>query len=76
MTVSFLKYFPWQAMNFLQCSTHFLKMCCKLQEDSGTGATAMRFIFHIHFPISKVLPPLENHSSSHCIISIGLMDEL
>jgi hypothetical protein len=25
--VSFLKYLPWQAMHFLQCSTHFLKMC-------------------------------------------------
>jgi hypothetical protein len=28
--VSFLKYLPWQAMHFLQCSTHFLKMCCRL----------------------------------------------
>jgi hypothetical protein len=26
--VSFLKYLPQQAMHFLQCSTHFLKMYC------------------------------------------------
>jgi hypothetical protein len=32
--------------------------------------------FHIHFSVSKALPPLENRSSSHCIVSIGLMDEL
>jgi hypothetical protein len=25
VTVSFSKYLPWQAMHFLQCSTHFLK---------------------------------------------------
>jgi len=25
--VSFLKYLPWQAMHFIQCSTHFLKTC-------------------------------------------------
>jgi hypothetical protein len=28
--VSLLKYLPWQAMHFLQCSTHFSKMCCRL----------------------------------------------
>jgi hypothetical protein len=28
--VSFLKYLPWQVMHFLQCSTHFSKMWCKL----------------------------------------------
>jgi hypothetical protein len=28
VTVSFLKYLPWQAMFFLQRSTHFSKMCC------------------------------------------------
>jgi hypothetical protein len=27
VTVSFSKYFRWQAMNFLQRSTHFLKTC-------------------------------------------------
>jgi hypothetical protein len=26
VTVSFPKYLPWQAMHFLQCSTHFSKM--------------------------------------------------
>jgi hypothetical protein len=51
-------------------------ICCKLQKDSGTGAGAMRFIFHVCFSISKVLPPLENPSSSHCIIDTGLMDEV
>jgi hypothetical protein len=40
-------------------------VCQKLQEDSGTGG----------FDLSP-LPPLENSSSSHCIFSIGLMDEL
>jgi hypothetical protein len=29
MTISFSKYLPWQAMYFLQCSNHFLKMCCR-----------------------------------------------
>jgi hypothetical protein len=32
--------------------------------------------FHVRFSASKALPPLENRSSSHCIVSIGLMDEL
>jgi hypothetical protein len=32
--------------------------------------------FHVCFSVSKALPPLENRSSSHCIVSIGLMDEL
>jgi hypothetical protein len=27
VVVSFLKYLPWQAMHFLQHSTHFLKTC-------------------------------------------------
>jgi hypothetical protein len=51
-------------------------VCRKLQEDSGTGAAAMRSIFHIRFSVSKAFPSLENRSSSHCIVSIGLMDEL
>jgi hypothetical protein len=51
-------------------------VCRKLQEDSGTGAAATRFSFHVRFSVSKALPPFENHSSSHCIISVGLMDEL
>jgi hypothetical protein len=29
VTVSFSKYLPWQAMNFLQRSTHFSKTCCR-----------------------------------------------
>jgi hypothetical protein len=29
VTVSFSKYLPWQAMHFLQLSTHFSKSCCK-----------------------------------------------
>jgi hypothetical protein len=29
MTVSFSKYLPWQAMCFLQRSTHFSKTCCR-----------------------------------------------
>jgi hypothetical protein len=29
MTVSFSKYLPWQAMHFLQRSTHFSKTCCR-----------------------------------------------
>jgi hypothetical protein len=28
VTVSFLKYLPWQVMHFLQRSTHFSKTCC------------------------------------------------
>jgi hypothetical protein len=32
--------------------------------------------FHVPFSVSKALPPLENRSSFHCIVSIGLMDEL
>jgi hypothetical protein len=29
VTVSLLKYLPWQAMHFLQRSTHFSKTCCR-----------------------------------------------
>jgi hypothetical protein len=29
VTVSFSKYLPWQAMHFLQRSTHFSKVCCR-----------------------------------------------
>jgi hypothetical protein len=32
--------------------------------------------FHVRFSVSKALPPLENRSLSHCIVSTGLMDEL
>jgi hypothetical protein len=80
MTVSFSKYFPWQEVNFLQRSTHFLVLqivCRKLQEDNGTVTYLLTtFIFHVHFSVSKALPPPENRSFSHCIASIGFMDEL
>jgi hypothetical protein len=75
--VSFSKYLPWQAMHFLQRSTYFSKTCCR------PFATSFRRIveqvvltFHVRFSVSKELPPLENRSSSHCIVSIGLVDEL
>jgi hypothetical protein len=29
VTVFFSKYLPWQAMHFLQLSTHFSKTCCR-----------------------------------------------
>jgi hypothetical protein len=32
--------------------------------------------FHVRFTVSKAPPTLENRSSFHCIVSIGLMDEL
>jgi hypothetical protein len=76
VTVSFSKYFPWQAMHFLQ-SSHFSKTC------SGPFAASLRRIveqavltFHVRFSVSKALPPLEKRSSSNCIVSIGLMYEL
>jgi hypothetical protein len=31
--------------------------------------------FHVRFSVSGALPSLENRSSSHFIISMGLMDE-
>jgi hypothetical protein len=42
--------------------------CRKLQEDSGTGSFDLL--------ITSKFSPLENRSSYHCIVSIGLMDEL
>jgi hypothetical protein len=32
--------------------------------------------FHVRFSVSKALPPFENRSSSHCIVSTGFMDKL
>jgi hypothetical protein len=49
-------------------------VCRKLQEDSGTGSFYLSLSFR--FSVSEALPPLENRSSSHCIVSIDLMDEL
>jgi hypothetical protein len=46
--------------------------CYELQEDSGTGG----FELSRSFLVSKALPALENRSSSHCIVSTGLMEEL
>jgi hypothetical protein len=77
VTVSFSKYLPWQAMHFLQRSTHFSKTYCR-----PFAATFRRIVeqavlnLHVRFSVSKQLPTLENRSSSHCIVSIGLMDEL
>jgi hypothetical protein len=77
VTVSFSKYLPWQEIYFLKWSIHFSKTCC------GPFAASFRriveqavFTFHVRFSVSKALPPLENRSSSHCIVFIGLMDEL
>jgi hypothetical protein len=75
--VSFSKYLPWQGMHFLQHSTHFSKTCCRLFATSFRRIVEQVVLtFHFRFSISKALPPLENCSLSHCIISIGLMDEL
>jgi uncharacterized membrane protein len=39
VTVYFSKYLPWQAIHFLQRSTHVLQVICRvIQEDSGTAA--------------------------------------
>jgi hypothetical protein len=77
VTVSFSKYLPWKAMHFLQHSTHFLKTCCRPFDASFRRIVEQAVLtFHVRFSVSKALPPLENRRSSHCIVSIGLMDEL
>jgi hypothetical protein len=77
VTVSFSKYLPWQAMHFSQRSTHFSKMCCRPFAASLRKIVEQAVLtFHVRFSVSKALPPLENRSSSHFIVSIGLMDEL
>jgi hypothetical protein len=74
VTVSFSKYLHPLLEYMLQT------ICRKLEEDIGLGGfdllITLRFIFHVLFSVSKALPSLENRSSSHCIVSIGLMDEL
>jgi hypothetical protein len=75
VTVSFSKYLPWQAIHFLTTLHPLLENVLqttyrKLQEDSGTGD------FDVRVSVSKALPPLENRSSYHCIVSTDLMDEL
>jgi hypothetical protein len=77
VTVSFSKYLPWQEMHFLQRSTHFSKTFCRPFAASFRRIVEQAVLtFHIRFSVSKALPPLENRSSSQCIVSIGLMDEL
>jgi hypothetical protein len=77
VTVSFSKYLPWQAMHFLQRSTHFSKKCSRPFAASFRRIVEQAILtFHVRFSVSKGLPPLENRSSSHCIVCIGLMDEL
>jgi hypothetical protein len=72
VTVSFSKYLPWQAMQFIQRSTHFSKTCC-----SPFAASFRRIVeqavltFHVRFSGSEAFPPLENRSKSHCIVSVA-----
>jgi hypothetical protein len=64
-------------MHFLQRSTHFTEMCCRPFAASFRRIVEQVVLtFHIRFSVSKALSPLENRSLSHCIVSIGLMDEL
>jgi hypothetical protein len=75
--ISFSKYLPSQVMHFSQCSTYFSKTFCRLFAASLRRIVKQVLLtFHIYFSISKVLPPLKNCRSFHCIASIGLMDEL
>jgi hypothetical protein len=77
VTVSFSKHLPWQAMHFLQRSTHFSKTCCRpFAAGFRTIVEQAVLTFHVRFPVYKELPPLENRSSSHFIVFMGLMDEL
>jgi hypothetical protein len=77
VTVSFSNYLPCQSMHFLKRSTHFSKTCCRPFAASFRGIVEQAILtFHVRFSVSKALPPLENRSSSHCIVSIGLLDEL
>jgi hypothetical protein len=43
VTVSFSKYFHWQAMHFLQHSTHFSKTCCRQLITSKVLASQLPF---------------------------------
>jgi hypothetical protein len=43
VTVSFSKHLPWQAMHFLQRSTHFSKRCCKPLITSKFLASELHF---------------------------------
>jgi hypothetical protein len=64
-------------MHFLQRSTHFPKKCCRPFAASFRRIVEQAVLtFHVRFSVSEALPPIENRSSSHCIVSTGLMDEL
>jgi hypothetical protein len=54
---------------------NMLQIICHKLQDSGIGSFDP-LITSKFASISKALPPLENHSSSHCIVPIGSMDEL
>jgi hypothetical protein len=43
VTVSFSKHFTWQAMHFLQRSTHFSKTCCRPLITSKSFASELPF---------------------------------
>jgi hypothetical protein len=43
VTVSSSKYLPWQAMHFLQRSTHFSKTCCRPLNTSKFLASELHF---------------------------------
>jgi hypothetical protein len=43
LIVSSMKYFPWQVRHFLQCSTHFSKMCCR---PITSKFLALELLFH------------------------------
>jgi hypothetical protein len=74
VTVSFLKYLPWQAMHFLQLSTHFSKTCCRPFAASFRRTVEQAVLtFHVRFSVSKALPSFENRKASHYIVSIGLI---
>jgi hypothetical protein len=73
VTVSFSKYLPRQAMHFLQRSTHFSKTCCTPFAASFRRIVEQAVLTsHVRFSVSKAV----DRSLSHCIVSIGLMDEL
>jgi hypothetical protein len=77
VTVSFSKYLPWQAMHLLERSILFSKTCCRPFAASFRGIVEQAILtFHVRFSVSKALSLLKNRSLSHCIVSIGLIDEL
>jgi hypothetical protein len=55
VTVSFSKYVPWQAMNFLQRSTHFSKMCCRPFAKSFRRIVEQTVLTFDYFEVSKFL---------------------